>query len=153
MKKLFLTFFACIAMLLSNDVFALSNAEQFAIDDVMLDEAFAPIEALEQIILDNPEADMSFVQQNHSSVLNAVNLLDAALSLGKPMEDRAVAGISGYIWGACLGIAGVAIVYFLLDDASQQFRKSETTHAVIGCAISSVVWTVLYFAVLSTYWL
>jgi len=96
---------------------------------------------------------MSFVQQNHSSVLNAVNLLDAALSLGKPMEDRAVAGISGYIWGACLGIAGVAIVYFLLDDASQQFRKSETTHAVIGCAISSVVWTVLYFAVLSTYWL
>jgi hypothetical protein len=153
MKKLFLTFFTTVAFLLANNSFAVSNAEQFAVDDVMLDEAFAPIEALEQIILDNPEADMSFVQQNHSSVLNAVNLLDAALSLSKPMEDRAVAGISGYIWGACLGIAGVAIVYFLLDDASQQFRKSETTHAVIGCAISSVVWTVLYFAVLSTYWL
>ncbi len=130
--------------------FALSNAEQFSIDETALTDVFAPLQQLEEIVINNPEADVNFVQVNYSRVLNAVNLFDAASSLAHPLEDRPVAGITGYIWGACLGLAGIAIVYFLLDDASTSFRKTETTHAVIGCAISTAVWTVLYFAVLAT---
>lgn len=150
MKKVLLAFFASIALLLSNDVLAVSNTELFTIDEAVLEETFAPIQELEQIVASNPTADLNFVQHNYAAAMNAVNLLDEALSLTKPMEDRPVAGISSYLWGACLGIAGILIVYFVLDDASPAFRKKETNHAIVGCAISAAVWTVLYFTVLGT---
>lgn len=153
MRKLLSTLFCFFMLILTSQAFASTNSDLFAIDEAMIEETFAPLEELEALVTSNPEADLNFIQTNYASVTNALELLDAASALGKPMEDRPVAGISGYIWGACLGIAGVAIVYFLLDDASQGFRKKETTRAVIGCVISAAVWTVLYLGLwASTAW-
>ena len=132
--------------------FASANNDLFTDSDIQIEDIFAPLNQLADVVANNPEADMNFVQANFATVAGSVSLMNELMSAARPMEDRAVAGISGYIWGACLGIAGVAIVYFLLEDASQPFRKKETTHAVVGCAISAAVWTVLYFTVLATAW-
>jgi hypothetical protein len=70
---------------------------------------------------------------------------------GSPLAaDEPALGISGYIWGACLSWVGILVVYLVLDDASEAFRKAEVKKAVIGCAISAAVGAVLYFTVLGS---
>jgi hypothetical protein len=151
MKHLFYT--VCLFLTCTiGQAFASANNDLFIDSDIQIEEVFAPLDQLADVVASNPEADLNFVRANFSTVASSVSLMNELMIATRPLEDRAVAGISGYIWGACLGIAGVAIVYFLLDDASQAFRKSETTHAVIGCAVSTAVWTILYFTVLATAW-
>jgi cytochrome b len=151
MKKLLYT--VCLLLLAAvSPVFASANTDLFATSETQIDEVFAPLDQLAEIVETNADADLNFVQVHFSTVASSVSLMNELMSASRPMEDRPVAGISGYIWGACLGIAGVAIVYFLLDDASQAYRKKETTHAVVGCVIATAVWTVLYFTVLATAW-
>ena len=151
MKKLFHTI--CLLLTIAvGQTFASANADLFTDNNAQFDEVFAPLEQLADVVANNPEADLNFVQVNFASAANSVSLMNQLMGASRPMEDRPVAGISGYIWGACLGFVGIAIVYFLLDDASTEFRKKEVTHAVVGCAIATAVWTVLYFAVLATAW-
>ena len=154
MKKWSFTLFSALFVLIASQSFAVTNADLFSLDEAQLEETFSPLKELETAVMAHPEADINFIQQHYASAMTAVNLWDYMSSFGKPrpMADRPVAGISGYIWGACLGLVGIVVVYFLLEDASQQFRKTETTHAVVGCAISAAVWTVLYFTVVSAYW-
>lgn len=51
--------------------------------------------------------------------------------------DR-VLGIPGFLWGFCLGLIGILIVYIAMDEGVE--RKKEVRSALIGC----IVWTVLY---------
>lgn len=149
MKNLFHTI-SLLLTLTVGQTFASANNDLFADSDTNIEEVFAPLDKLTEVIANNPTADLNYIQVNFAETAGSISLMNQLMGATRPMEDRSVAGISGYIWGACLGIAGVAIVYFLLDDASTEFRKKETTHAVVGCVVATAVWAVLYFAVLAT---
>jgi hypothetical protein len=47
-------------------------------------------------------------------------------------------GIPSFVWGLCLGVPGIAIVYFVSDD------KDETMKALWGCVASGVVEIIVY---------
>jgi hypothetical protein len=148
MKNLFYTLCLLLTVAVGQS-YASSNADLFSAGDVSIETVFAPIDQLADVVANNPEADLNFVQVNFASAINEVSLMNQLMNAARPMEDRPAAGISGYVWGACLGFVGVAIVYFLLDDASTEFRKKEVTHAVVGCVVATVVWVVVYYAIIA----
>jgi hypothetical protein len=57
-------------------------------------------------------------------------------------------GIPSFAWGACLGVAGIAIVYFVADD------RDETKKALIGCAVVEgglfVVYVIVWVLILGS---
>lgn len=151
MKHLFYT--VCLLLTCTvSQAFASANNDLFTDNDIQIEDVFAPLDQLADVVANNPEADLNFVQANFATVASSISLMNELMNAARPMEDRSPLGISGYIWGACLGVVGILLVYILLDDSSQEFRKAETKKAVIGCAISAAVWTVLYFTVLATAW-
>ena len=47
-------------------------------------------------------------------------------------------GVPSLLWGFCLGIVGVVIVHLVAED------RAETRKAIIGCAISTALYVVVY---------
>jgi hypothetical protein len=47
-------------------------------------------------------------------------------------------GIPSFAWGACFGVAGIAIVYFVSDD------RDETKKAFTGCVVVQGVVVLIY---------
>lgn len=56
-------------------------------------------------------------------------------------------GIPGFWWGFCIGWVGLVIIYVSMDDGAD--RKQQVKNALIGCVISTVVWTIFYVAVIA----
>ncbi len=54
-----------------------------------------------------------------------------------------VLGIPGFIWGFCLGLIGILIVFIAMEEGPD--RKKEVRSALLGC----IVWTVLYVVLYS----
>jgi hypothetical protein len=128
--------------------FASANSDLFVFDESTIESKFAPLQDLEQVLIDNPEADLNFVTVNYADALAKVSFAEATAlpSLPTaPMEDRPALGIPGWIWGACLLGVGILAVYLILDDASQEYRKKQTVQAVIGCVGGAVLWIAVPF--------
>ena len=53
------------------------------------------------------------------------------------MDDPPL-GIPSFLWGMCLGLPGLAVVYFVTED------DEETKKALWGCLVSVAVYGVLY---------
>jgi hypothetical protein len=47
-------------------------------------------------------------------------------------------GIPSFVWGFCLGVPGIAIVYFVAED------KDETMKALWGCVANTAIGLVVY---------
>ena len=127
--------------------FATVNSDLFAFDEVEIESKFIPLQDLENVLIENPEADVNFVTLNHAEALAKVSFADATAlpSLPAPMDDRPALGIPGWIWGFCLGGIGIIAVYLILDDASPEYRKKQTIQAVIGCGGLVVVYAASVF--------
>ncbi|HMR88799.1 MAG TPA: hypothetical protein PKD51_11635 [Saprospiraceae bacterium] len=57
-------------------------------------------------------------------------------------------GIPGFWWGFFLGIVGMAIVYFTMDEGSD--RKKQVMNALWGCIAFSLLWVLLIFVVFAS---
>lgn len=127
--------------------FATVNSDLFAFDEVEIESKFIPLQDLENVLIENPEADVNFVTLNHAEALAKVSFADATAlpSLPAPMDDRPALGIPGWIWGACLLGVGILVVYLVLDDSSEDYRKKQTIQAVIGCVGGAVLWITVPF--------
>ncbi len=73
----------------------------------------------------------------------------AGLKSGSSFENLVKAdgpplGIPGFLWGFCLGLIGILIVYLVMSDAPD--RKKHVTSALYGC----LAWTILYLILIST---
>lgn len=151
MKKLLsLLFFACLgtALLASSP-----SASPFQDDLSRLDNDFANMTALEQLV-EERGATYSDLAAENNTLLNSITAnTDVAASLlgsAAPGDDRLL-GIPGFWWGFCLGLLGVILVYVAVEGDA---KKSEGRSALIGCAVWTAIWLILYFAVLAsaTWW-
>jgi hypothetical protein len=52
-------------------------------------------------------------------------------------------GVPGVFWGFFLGLLGVAIVYFAMDEGSS--RKDQVKNAFIGCLLWVALWSMYWF--------
>ncbi|MFM2284534.1 MAG: hypothetical protein RLZZ543_30 [Bacteroidota bacterium] len=144
MKKVLFT--ALLAMAF-NFGFAAENADLFKVDDQEINAEFAQLNELEQFVSANEGITLSEINPSNPLVQNMSNSSDILGVLSTLRGDPPM-GIPSFAWGACLGVAGIAIVYFVADD------RDETKKALIGCVVVEggllLVYVIVWVLILGT---
>lgn len=144
MKKL-LTLAFCA--LLGGVMWAASSnntpANPFQDDLSRLENEFAGMSQLEQLVEERNATYSELAAENNALLQNVNSDTDIASSLmGSVAPDgERLLGIPGFWWGFCLGVLGIILVYVAVEGDA---KKREGKKAIIGCAIWTVVWLVLY---------
>lgn len=132
MKKLFVSTFLLFSTVLS---FADAKESQlFVSPDAEVAAEMSELTAIEIQLNKNPELQMEDIKSSGLGMAMGSNLASSA----RLMPDEKALGIPSFIWGCGLGIAGVAVVYFVTEDTDQ------TKKALWGCLASGAALTVLY---------
>lgn len=132
-STLFAGLFACSAISGTAEVFELD--ENFVYNELAqlheLDEFIASNEGL---TLSELNAGTGLIEELHvsSDILRTLELIGR----GDPPL-----GIPSFLWGACFGVAGIAIVYFVTDD------RDETKKAFTGCVVVQGAIFLIYFVI------
>jgi hypothetical protein len=138
------TIFTLLFVAAATMSFAAGNAELFQVDEQELNAEFAQLNELESFVNANEGITISEINQENPLVQNVANASDVLGVLGSLRGDSPL-GIPSFLWGFCLNVAGVAIVYFVADD------RDETKKAFTGCAISAalyIIWVVVYVLII-----
>lgn len=96
------------------------------------DKEFEKIQKIEAFVEANPEVTLADLQKSNSELLSNVELLDeTSTTTLNAVKDMPLLG--GFWWGCCLGVIGLALVYFITDNDRDQVKK-----AFIGCLIATL---------------
>jgi hypothetical protein len=134
MKKVLFTALLALIFNLGN---ATENADLFKIDDQEINAEFAQLNDLEQFVEANEGLTLSEINTNNPLVQNLNNSSDI-LGVLSTLRGEPPLGIPSFAWGACFGVAGIAIVYFVSDD------RDETRSALTGCVVVQGVALLIY---------
>lgn len=132
MKKTLLLF--AVLFCVASSSFA-SSRDLFSINEEMIYTELADLVALESYVTENDATLSGLVATNSALVANVVtsNGITGMATMGEPPL-----GIPSFVWGFCLGIPGLAIVYFVAEDSD------ETKKALWGCVAANVVYVAVY---------
>ena len=134
MKKVLFTALLALAFNIGN---ATENADLFKVDDQEINAEFAQLNELEQFVEANEGLTLSEINTNNPLVQNLNNSSDI-LGVLSTLRGEPPLGIPSFAWGACFGVAGIAIVYFVSDD------REETKKAFTGCVVVEGVVILIY---------
>jgi len=113
------------------------SADLFQLDEAKISTEMAQLNELENFVATNDGVSLTnLLESNDPSVAN----MDFAAPTGPmgAMVGDPPLGIPSFVWGLCLGIPGIAIVYFVAED------KEQTMKAVWGCVTQTGVVLVIY---------
>lgn len=134
MKKVLFTALLALAFNMGN---ATENADLFKVDDQEINAEFAQLNELEQFVEANEGLTLSEINTKNPLVQNLNNSSDI-LGVLSTLRGEPPLGIPSFAWGACFGVAGIAIVYFVADD------REETKKAFTGCVVVEGVVILIY---------
>jgi hypothetical protein len=130
MKKLLVTIFVIF-----NFVNLFAN-EGFEYAKAVSESEFEELNKIENYLESHPQATFEVIKTENPDLLANLKLHDKAepesVVLAKDMPL-----VGGFWWGCCLGIIGLALVYFITDNDREQVKK-----ALIGCLIATLVWSI-----------
>lgn len=129
MKKLTSTL--CALFFVALAAVASTPDAAFDFDEAAIEQEFAAIEQIESFVTANDGVTLSQLSAEKTELLNGVTLLEDTSAVFTTKEMPIV---GGFWWGCCLGIVGLALVYFISDNDRDQVKK-----ALIGCIISTLV--------------
>lgn len=118
-------------------------ANPFQDDLSRLENEFAGMTELEQLVEERNATYSELATENNTLLNNVTSDNDISSSLlGSVAPDgERLLGIPGFWWGFCLGLLGIILVYVAVEGDA---KKREGKKAIIGCAIWTVIWLVLY---------
>lgn len=130
-----------IYVVLALIVFAASQAvavdrSMFHLDEEKIQSELAGLNQLEEYLASSDATLASMTEENHFLLRN-VRTGSADLNLLMGLTEPPL-GIPSFLWGFCLGLPGIAIVYFVADD------RDETRKALWGCVAGGLLYTVVY---------
>ncbi|HAD14939.1 MAG TPA: hypothetical protein DCF33_21130 [Saprospirales bacterium] len=120
-------------------------ANPFQDDLSRLENEFAGMTQLEQLVEERNATYSELAAENNALLQNVTSDNDIASALlgSVAPDDERLLGIPGFWWGCVLGVLGVVLVYVAVEGDA---RKREGKKAIIGCAVATVISTVLYIA-------
>ncbi len=144
MKKLLtLALFAMLSASLWAASPSATTVNPFQDDLSRLDQDFAGMTALEQLV-EARNATYTDLAAENNSLLNNVSsdndIVSSLLGSSAPDGDRLL-GIPGFWWGFCLGLLGIILVYVAVEGDA---RREQGRKAIIGCAVGTVISLVVY---------
>jgi hypothetical protein len=114
-----------------------ADRSMFQLDEAKIQTELEGLTQLEEYLATSGATLASMTEENHF-LLTYVRPGSADLGLLMGLTEPPL-GVSSFLWGFCLGLPGIAIVYFVADD------KDETRKALWGCVAGSLLYGVLYF--------
>ena len=136
-----LNYLACLLLcLMSLPMWAVGNgggekdapaAALFSFDEAAVYQSVEELTALEGFVKANEGTTLSDLQEANHNLVAELTFADPAQAALSPLDGPL--GIPSFIWGFCLGIIGLAVVYFVTEDTD------ETKKALWGCIISSLI--------------
>jgi hypothetical protein len=125
MKKTILSLFLLLTSfsIFAKDVFEAQN----------LEKEFTELNAIEHCIEQNPEASLETLKKESPELLQNINLIESPSLVSSNMRSE-MPIIGSFWWGCCLGVVGLALVYFMTDKDKGQLRP-----AVWGCLLSTLI--------------
>lgn len=100
---------------------------------VTVEDEFAKVNKLEQYLAEHPNMTYEQVKKAKPELLEGVDLISNTNTNLVPTKDMPLVG--GFWWGCCLGVVGLALVYFITDNNKDQVRV-----AFWGCIIATIFW-------------
>lgn len=94
---------------------------------------FSKVDKLEKYLNEHPEVTLEELKQTKPELLKGFDLLSNTDANFAPTKNMPLVG--GFWWGCCLGVVGLALVYFITDHDKDQVRK-----AFLGCVVATVIW-------------
>ena len=94
---------------------------------------FSKVDKLEKYLNEHPEVTLEELKQTKPELLKGFDLLSNTDTNFAPTKNMPLVG--GFWWGCCLGVVGLALVYFITDHDKDQVRK-----AFLGCVVATVIW-------------
>ncbi len=113
-----------------------SNSELFTYDKEEVESTFKELNELEDYVKVNDGVTLTDLLASNNQLLNNLFLGDP-FSTDSFFEEPPL-GIPSFWWGFCIGVWGIAVVYFVTED------KDETKQAFKGCVVGTLVYVVLY---------
>jgi len=118
-----------------------SNAEVFEMDENFVNTELAQLTELENFVVENEGITLSEIDASNGLLAELNGSNDILHTLEMIGRGDPPLGIPSFLWGACFGVAGIAIVYFVTDD------RDETRKALTGCAIVQGALVLIYVIV------
>lgn len=138
MKKVFLL--AAMVCMVIGGAFA-NNASLFQLDEQSIENQFADLNELENIIEANEGITLSGIQNGELNLSPELNAKVKGLSDGMNLMEPPL-GIPGFWWGCVLGPLGILLAYLLSDQ-----DRDETKSALWGCLVGYGAGFLLYIII------
>ena len=135
-----LTFLILIFVASSMVSFAKVSEDVFSIDRAEVEERFTNLSEIEEVVKQE-SLDVHSLEASHPTLFsNPTFKLSTSFSVMGALAtmDDPPLGIPSFLWGMCLGLPGLAVVYFVTED------DEETKKALWGCLVSFAVYGALY---------
>jgi hypothetical protein len=126
MKRIILSL--CLLLSTSN----LWAAGEF--DNTLNTNEFSELNKIESFVNKNPETTLGDLKAQDSELLKNVAIVEDTNSIASNVDRGGMPLIGAFWWGCCLGIIGLALVYFMTDKDRDQMRP-----AFWGCIISTLL--------------
>ena len=142
MKKLLVS--VLLVFFASFTTFA-NDADLFNLDYNAVQAEFTELNQLGDMITANSDLTYSTLKLTNENLVTSLKLVaEGAL----PDDSKnPVLGIPSFVWGCCLGVPGLLVVYIVSEQDKVQTKK-----ALMGCVTGTVVyvvsWVVYYVVVI-----
>lgn len=128
MKKLIASLLLFVSL---TSAYASPSEESFILDEKNVQNEFSDLNKLEIYIADNKGVTLQDLKSQQSDLLSNVNLSAEVANFNAAGE---LPLLGPFWWGCCLGIFGIALVYFITDNDRMQMKN-----ALIGCVVNLVL--------------
>lgn len=137
---------------LSTCVFADSLEDVFKIDKSEVEERFTSLSAIEEVV-QQENLDVHALEASHPTLLSSptfkLSTSFSVMSTLATMDDPPL-GIPSFLWGMCLGLPGLAVVYFVTEDDEE--TKKALWGCLVGVAIYGIIYVVIFVLAGATWW-
>lgn len=116
-------------------------AEVFEMDENFVNTELAQLNELDEFVAANEGITLSEMDASNGLLAELNGSSDILRTLELIGRGDPPLGIPSFLWGACFGVAGIAIVYFVTDD------RDETKKALTGCAVVQGAIILLYVVI------
>jgi len=120
------------------------SSDLFQINDDKISDELSSLTLVEEYV--NANQGVTYTDlKNSGNILSKILSPELSTPSGIGYAFESPLGIPSFIWGFCLGIPGIVIVYLVSDE-----DKDETKKALFGCLAGSLAYTacyVIYFVV------
>jgi len=145
MKRLF---FVILTVIFDSLQLFAGNSELFSYNSDEAEAVMQDLKHLEQYVESTPNISLSDMLASGNSLVEGISKTCSSLSFMASMQPTEnPMGIPSYMWGCCLSLSGVLIVFMLTDE--QPDHREEVRKAMKGCIVGAVAPCSLYLILLA----